>query len=245
MRDPHYYQDAYYEQLLAEIESQVGPPRGRAVDFGCGRGRLAVELARSGWEVLAIDRDPPGELLQPGCSGLSVWEGSIEQWSQENRARRFELVLCNYVLEHQDEPLGLLRVIAAHLSPGGRARVAVPNDSSRLQHLAVARGWAPPEYWVVPEHRSYFSRATLARSCRAAGLVPYLSLGRTAPELLAVLATPSGPGLWSSEVRAGVDRLEALVAEGGTMAMLMWHSALAELGLSDDVVLWCRVDENG
>ena len=41
--------------LLAELDPAPGPPRGRAIDLGCGEGGDAIWLAEQGFDVLGID----------------------------------------------------------------------------------------------------------------------------------------------------------------------------------------------
>jgi SAM-dependent methyltransferase len=45
-------------ELSALIEGTGALPAGRALDIGCGTGTQAVYMARSGWEVTAIDAVP-------------------------------------------------------------------------------------------------------------------------------------------------------------------------------------------
>jgi SAM-dependent methyltransferase len=45
-------------ELAALIEGPVALPAGRALDIGCGTGTQAVYMARSGWEVTAVDAVP-------------------------------------------------------------------------------------------------------------------------------------------------------------------------------------------
>jgi SAM-dependent methyltransferase len=44
--------------LLDREETGRARPLGRALDFGCGRGRYTSELARRGWEAVGIDYVP-------------------------------------------------------------------------------------------------------------------------------------------------------------------------------------------
>lgn len=45
-------------ELSALIEGPAALPTGRALDIGCGTGTQAVYMARSGWEVTAVDAVP-------------------------------------------------------------------------------------------------------------------------------------------------------------------------------------------
>ena len=50
--------DQVPKELSALIEGAGALPHGRAVDIGCGTGTQAVYMARSGWEVTAVDAVP-------------------------------------------------------------------------------------------------------------------------------------------------------------------------------------------
>jgi SAM-dependent methyltransferase len=93
-------------------------PAGSVLDAGCGTGRVAVELARRGHEVVGVDNDR---------SMLDAARRSSGEWVDADLAtlalgRTFDLVLCagNVVvfLEPGTEPVVLERLVA-HLRPGG------------------------------------------------------------------------------------------------------------------------------
>src|SRR6185437_3619721 len=50
--------DQVPKELSALIEGAGALPHGRALDIGCGTGTQAVYMARSGWEVTAVDAVP-------------------------------------------------------------------------------------------------------------------------------------------------------------------------------------------
>lgn len=58
----------------------------------------------------------------------------------------YDLVICNNVLEHVIDPMGLLQRLRAIVAPQGLLRVAVPNDGSWLQDQIVKRELADPEF---------------------------------------------------------------------------------------------------
>ena len=51
--------------------------------------------------------------------------------SDMDLGERFDLVLAMDVIEHVDNPVGLMRFCARHLAPGGRVLVSTPNPFSR------------------------------------------------------------------------------------------------------------------
>ena len=87
--------------LVAVAEAlQPGLARPRALDIGCGAGRNAVPLARSGWEVLGIDQSWP--MLQAANErrsagklerGLHLAQGRMDQLPAA--AGCFDLVIAH------------------------------------------------------------------------------------------------------------------------------------------------------
>ena len=93
-------------------------PSGAVLDAGCGTGRVAVELARRGYDVVGVDSDP---------SMLDVARRHDQAWVLADLAtldlgRTFDLVVCAgnvmVVLAPGTEPQ-VVRRLAAHLVPGG------------------------------------------------------------------------------------------------------------------------------
>jgi 2-polyprenyl-3-methyl-5-hydroxy-6-metoxy-1,4-benzoquinol methylase len=72
---------------------------------------------------------------------------------------RFDIVTCLDVLEHLDDDVDGLRTIASLLAPGGQVVVTVP-----------AYRWLWSGEDEISAHRRRYTRGTLLRACRAAGL---------------------------------------------------------------------------
>ncbi|MGW7098689.1 SAM-dependent methyltransferase [Streptomyces sp. NPDC054838] len=124
---------------------------GPVLDLGCGAGRLAVPFARHGFEVEGVDRDP--ESLER----LHAWGRRIGPQVADRLAttradlaslrlrRGYRLVLLAGAMVSAVPPdarPGLLREIAAHLTPGGV--LALDYTAHRLRDLAEdpQRTWA-------------------------------------------------------------------------------------------------------
>jgi SAM-dependent methyltransferase len=93
-------------------------PAGSVLDAGCGTGRVAVELARRGYEVVGVDNDR---------SMLAVARRHALPWVEADLAaldlgRTFDVVLCAgnvmVYLAPGSEPQVAAR-LAAHLAPSG------------------------------------------------------------------------------------------------------------------------------
>jgi len=119
-----YTQDLALWRVLAD-----GEP-GPILDAGAGSGRVALDLARIGHDVFALDRDP--ELLaelRRRAGPLAVQTVVADARSFELPGRRFGLILAPMQLvQLLAGPPGrrdFLRAAAAHLRPGGLVACAV------------------------------------------------------------------------------------------------------------------------
>lgn len=131
----------------------------RALDYGCGDGSFAAEVARfpGCTEVVAADFHavaPPGiasdaRLSYTGYEGLAT------------RRRSFDIVFLRHVLEHQIDPEGFLHDVATYARAGGLVSIEVPNYDSVWRR--VFGGHYAGLY--VPRHLFHFDASSLAAVC--------------------------------------------------------------------------------
>lgn len=129
---------------------------GAVLELGCGTGRVALDLARAGHDVVGLDSEP--ELVAEVERRAAAEEISLEAIRGDVRrfdlARLFDLVIAPMQLIHllggADGRAGLLASAQAHLTPGGRLAVALlaaealrpPVDPSPpLPDVRELRGW--------------------------------------------------------------------------------------------------------
>lgn len=71
---------------------------GQVLDLACGYGRNAHWLARQGWQVLAVDRDPEALATLTGMPGIAALQADLEGAPWPLAGRRFDgIVVCRYL----------------------------------------------------------------------------------------------------------------------------------------------------
>lgn len=139
--------------LLVEGDRSFGPPP-TVLDAGCGTGRVAIELAERGMEVVGVDRDPDllaaarakapdlrwigldlvalGDVVPPIRADLAVLAGNVLVFVDPGTERDVLGAVARTLL-----PDGLL-VAGFQVRPGGYGPDALDADAAahglRLQH---------------------------------------------------------------------------------------------------------------
>lgn len=107
------------------VQSLIGPPRGRALDIGAGRGISAFALAKDGWVTVALEPDS-SQVVGAGAIRKLAAEGNlrievVETWGEALpfESDSFDLVHIRQVLHHARDLKQLCSEIGRVLKPGG------------------------------------------------------------------------------------------------------------------------------
>jgi 2-polyprenyl-3-methyl-5-hydroxy-6-metoxy-1,4-benzoquinol methylase len=148
--------------VLAAIATAGGAAR--VVDFGCGPGILAREIARAfpAASIVGIDRSrtglahaaehlPKARFFQVDLSAAPApaEAASLTRWA--------DIATCTEMLEHLDDPALALRNMSEYLKPEGRLIITVPSGprSSFDRHIGHRRHYRAADLRALLEQEGY------------------------------------------------------------------------------------------
>lgn len=147
--------------------ADLGPPvpaGARVLDVGAGNGGAVETLRQQGLDAWGIEPAGSAVTVAHEHGVQTVIHGTLE--SSGLADQRWDLIRFTHVLEHVPSPVSTLRTAAAALNENGRVIILVPNFGSAVRRL-TGRAWDGLE---VPRHLHHFTRSSLTRAVRAAGL---------------------------------------------------------------------------
>jgi SAM-dependent methyltransferase len=115
----------YGSEEWDEVRKLTGPPSGRALDVGAGRGISSYAFAREGWQVTALEPDPSGVVgagaIEQLASASSLPIEVVRNWGETLPFpdATFELVYSRQVLHHARDLPTLCAEMVRVLRPGG------------------------------------------------------------------------------------------------------------------------------
>ena len=146
-------------------------PASRVLDVGCSNGQFGALVASLGHEVVGVDlvKHPDvGDRLQ------GFVEADLNHGLPDEVGTDYDVIVAADVLEHVIDPAQLLDQMISRLRPGGRLLVSVPNVSHWYPRLRIASGnFGYDQRGPLDQgHVRFFTRRTLRRMLRTAGLRP-------------------------------------------------------------------------
>jgi 2-polyprenyl-3-methyl-5-hydroxy-6-metoxy-1,4-benzoquinol methylase len=139
-------------------------PGQNVLDVGCGEG-VSLQILRLNGAIgtgLEID-DRCIKYLR--SENLTSVEGTLEEYAKTTE-ERYDLIIMNQILEHEYDPLTVLRTAKGLLNYNGKIMVSCPNYNS-IWRLRYKRNWI---HWHVPYHVNYFSKTSFEIICASLGL---------------------------------------------------------------------------
>ncbi len=116
------------ESVHGEVDlvTSLVPPGAAVLDAGCGTGRVAIEVANRGYEVVGVDLDPAMlDLARAKAPELAWLQGDLANTvviDSGDRPRRFDAVVAAgnvMIFLERGTEAAVVANLAAHLRPGG------------------------------------------------------------------------------------------------------------------------------
>ena len=148
---------------------------GSALELGSFRGDFTRRLAAHFSDITCVEASPEAVSAARTALGSAInfVEGTFETVAL---GRTFDNIVLTHVLEHLDDPVGVLtRVNREWLSASGRLFLVCPNANAASRQIAVRMGLITHHAAITPAerehgHRITYSLDTLERDASAAGL---------------------------------------------------------------------------
>ncbi len=149
-------------------------PRGTLLDLGIGYGEVMRRFARFYSRYVVVEGSLSAITVfheeHPHLS-VEIVHSLFEEFQTEER---FDSIVMGFVLEHVDEPIGILGKYKDFLTPDGSVYIAVPNAASLHRRIGQAAGFMPDVYELSDYdrrvgHKRYFDLDTLSSMVEIAG----------------------------------------------------------------------------
>lgn len=144
----------------------LSPDQRRVIDVACGPGFLLIDLQRDGFDCLGIDFNPDVVRVANERFQVPAKVARVEDLTALDK--RFDLALLVHVLEHVEDPLGLLKNIRQILNPAGVLVVEVPNRKWFSLSHSLGKGTCS-EGDYPPHHITFWSLTALTRALELSG----------------------------------------------------------------------------
>ena len=165
--------DVMHPYMIKSFEPFFRP--GSLLELGSFKGALTRRLLAHFEDVTCVEAS--SEALEEARALLGERVDFIHaRFEEVQLPRRYDNIVLTHVLEHLDDPVGLLRRINEEwLAPGGRLFLVCPNANAPSRQIAVKMGLIEHNAAVTPAerahgHRITYSLDTLERDAVAAGL---------------------------------------------------------------------------
>ncbi len=151
---------------------KVLPSDGNVLDIGCGNGAMLSEIRKLGeWHLFGIDSSESGVKLARS-EGLDVrFADANTELLSHFTANSFDLILTVEVIEHLQDPRGLLRQAHTLLKPNGRILLTTPYHGYLKNLLIALAGKGDSHYdplWDAG-HIKFWSQKTLSIALEETG----------------------------------------------------------------------------
>jgi SAM-dependent methyltransferase len=152
----------YFRQKIQEIKKIISPSA--LLDIGCAMGVLLEEAKKAGFRVQGIDISKDA-VMYCRKKKLDVLEGTLSSVAGKLQKNSFDVVTAFEIIEHERNPLGMMRRVHTLLNKGGIAVLTTPNHSG-IWRKVMGKWWVGYHH---PEHVTFWDPGSLRELFERAG----------------------------------------------------------------------------
>jgi SAM-dependent methyltransferase len=159
-----------YQRGLARLMAAGLPSDGRILDLGCATGDFLAYATAAGFRPTGVDLNP-GLAKKSMDRGFDVHCGDLREL---NLPAEFDAVTLWDVIEHVDDPVGVLRACRQVLRPGGLVFFHTGNARFQIPKARILNALRPQggPYLIPYQHVSHFDPVTALTVLEGAGFEP-------------------------------------------------------------------------
>ncbi len=155
-------------------------PNRKLLEIGAGASKFAIIAAEKGFQVDVVDGSPWAVKFLKEHESVDGWVANLNDCDLPQKT--YGAIHCSHLLEHLNNPLGLLKQSFNALLPGGVMHLSFPAYEGNI--LAFRDGLFKlglanyPYNYMAPDHVSYFTKSCIAETLNKIGY-DLISIRRT------------------------------------------------------------------
>jgi len=160
----------YSERDRAEISVFLPDTYKKVLEVGCGFGGFKKNLKIEA-EIFGVEPNESAA-IRARSNGYKVLQGTFESVLADLTGHRFDLIICNDVIEHMPDHDKFLQEIKKYIEPGGCLIGSVPNVRyfENLYSLLILKDWKYANVGILDRtHLRFFTKKSLLRTFRDNG----------------------------------------------------------------------------
>ncbi|MFQ5584801.1 MAG: class I SAM-dependent methyltransferase [Calditrichia bacterium] len=127
-----------YLRTIALIDDEI--EQKKILEIGSAKGYLLALLKYLDWEVQGIEVSPEATQYAVKNFAVPVFNGTVEDYANENTAIKYPLILAIDVIEHVPDPINFISNINKIIEDNGLLIIDTPNGGSKnIENLGS--GW--------------------------------------------------------------------------------------------------------
>lgn len=152
----------YFRKKIQEIKKMFSPSS--LLDIGCAMGILLEEAEKAGFTARGIDisKDAAAYCRK---KKLDVLEGTLSSIGHKLSDNSFDVVTAFEIIEHERDPMRMMKRVYTLLKKGGVAVVTTPNHDSGWRKI-MGKWWVSYRH---PEHVTFWDPQSLQELFERAG----------------------------------------------------------------------------